>query len=114
MKLATISCSIPSIKYSNEEACDYWLDKITGLSSSEKIVYRKIVHKMLDFAGAKYRYGRDESKGETAYEHIMAAMKNAMVEGNYNAEDIDLVIYCGVGKGLIEPCLLYTSPSPRD
>ena len=107
MKLATISCSIPSIKYSNEEACEYWLDKITGLSSSEKIVYRKIVHKMLDFAGAKYRYGRDESKGETAYEHIMAAMKNAMVEGNYNAEDIDLVIYCGVGKGLIEPSNSY-------
>jgi len=33
---------------------------------------------------------------------------------NLKATDIDLLIYCGVGKGFLEPANAYSMPAARD
>jgi 3-oxoacyl-[acyl-carrier-protein] synthase III len=54
-------------------------------------------------AGAETRYFRDREKGENAFNLIMDAVQSALVQGDVKPTDIDLVIYCGVGRGFLEP-----------
>jgi len=107
MKILSIGYSIPSKGYSNEESINYWLKNLRELSYFKRPMYRKVLLKILERTGAKYRYARDITKGETAYEHIMNAMNKALEKANLAANDIDLLIYCGVGKGFIEPSNAY-------
>ena len=63
--------------------------------------------KILNRTGAEHRYLRDMKKGETAHQHILGAMQNSLEKANLSAVDIDILIYCGVGKGFIEPSNAY-------
>ena len=107
MKITSIAYSAPSKSYSNEEFADLFRDQLTGLSADEKSMYHGLILKMLNHTGAEHRYMRDIEKGETAYEHILGAMKTTLENSGLKPEEIDLVIYCGVGKGFIEPSNSY-------
>ena len=107
MKISSIAYSVPSKSYTNEEFTNMWINQLVGLNTTEKEIYRASILKLLKHTGAKRRFMRDLDKGETAYEHILSAMKQSLEKAHTDKDDIDLLIYCGVGKGFIEPSNAY-------
>jgi 3-oxoacyl-[acyl-carrier-protein] synthase III len=69
--------------------------------------YQRIVRGLFSAAGSQLRHVRDEEKGEKASTLIIGAMSEALEKANLKPEDIDLLMYCGVGKGFLEPANAY-------
>jgi 3-oxoacyl-[acyl-carrier-protein] synthase III len=69
--------------------------------------YQRVVRGLLSAAGSQTRYIRDAEKGEKASTFIIGAISEALEKANLKPEDIDLLIYCGVGKGFLEPANAY-------
>ncbi len=107
MKISSIAYSVPPKSYTNEEFVEMCMAKMTNLKDSEKDNFSKVLLKMLTYSGASKRHIRDYENGETAYEHILSAMKQSLEKAHTDKDDIDLLIYCGVGKGFIEPSNAY-------
>jgi 3-oxoacyl-[acyl-carrier-protein] synthase III len=107
MKIEAISSKIPSLEVSNE----WILDEIEKLNSdiSPKIVklYQRQVLNLLKKSGSKTRFWRDKQKNETAFELIRSSMAEALQKAKLKEDEIDLLIYCGVGKGFKEPANAY-------
>nr|WP_319485441.1 3-oxoacyl-[acyl-carrier-protein] synthase III C-terminal domain-containing protein [uncultured Cohaesibacter sp.] len=107
MRIAAVSKSIPSKKVSNFDIIDR-LDALNPETDPAlKSNYLQAVDKLLAYSGARNRYIRDQEAGETAREHIINAMKAALDEADLAPESIDLLIYCGVGRGFLEPANAY-------
>ena len=70
-------------------------------------IYNRIIRSLLKEAGSRVRYLRDQEKGEKAVDFIVSAMKESLDKANLTKDDIDLLIYCGVGKGFLEPANAY-------
>jgi 3-oxoacyl-[acyl-carrier-protein] synthase III len=108
MKVETISQRIPSRKITNEDILDF-LAVYTDGSVSKKVLfaYRRLVRGLLIKTGSKVRYIRDKAKGEKASTLVIEAMQEALEKAGMDIKDIDLLIYCGVGKGFLEPANAY-------
>jgi 3-oxoacyl-[acyl-carrier-protein] synthase III len=77
------------------------------LSKLSRFRYLQTVRVLYDRIGAQSRYVRDTARGERASELIQGAMNTALDKAGLVAGDIDLLIYCGVGRGFIEPANAY-------
>jgi 3-oxoacyl-[acyl-carrier-protein] synthase III len=95
------------MRLNNDQLIDLLKTQKTSLSGGDFNKYCGRAARLLDQAGAKYRHMRDIEAGETAYQHIISAASSAISDACIDASEIDLVIYCGVGKGLIEPSNAY-------
>jgi 3-oxoacyl-[acyl-carrier-protein] synthase III len=73
----------------------------------KKARYLKAVERLLTQTGAKTRYLRNVDAGEKAADLIFSAIDGALEKANMAPADIDLVIYCGVGRGFLEPANAY-------
>lgn len=107
MKIASIGLSVPSMRLDNDELISLFKGKQSSLSPDDCDRYFAFVKKLLIKSGARYRHGRDVAAGETAYSHIISAAREAIDRAQIAASGIDLVIYCGVGRGVIEPSNAY-------
>jgi 3-oxoacyl-[acyl-carrier-protein] synthase III len=54
-------------------------------------------------SGAETRYIRDRDGGELGFDLLMEAAHSAIQDANMKPSEIDLVIFCGVGRGFLEP-----------
>lgn len=107
MKIDAISSKIPSFEVSNEWVIEE-LEKLNPEVPVKIIkLYQRQALNLLKKSGSKTRFWRDREKGETAVELIKATMKEALQKANLKKNDIDLLIYCGVGKGFKEPANAY-------
>ena len=107
MRIAAVSKSIPSKRVGNSDIIDTLDAQNPDTNPVLKSHYLQAVDKLLSYTGAHHRYMRDQESGETAHEHILAAMKAALVEAALAPDAIDLLIYCGVGRGFLEPANAY-------
>ena len=107
MKLAAIAHSVPSWKVSNDDLLAFIDKSNPNISVLKKKPYLKIVEKLLKQTGAVTRHWRDPSTDEKASTLILDAMEKALSQANLVATDIDLLIYCGVGRGFLEPANAY-------
>lgn len=107
MKIQSIGLSFPSLRLDNDQVIELFQSQVVSLSMRESKKYWTTVSRLLAEAGAKYRYARDICAGETACQHIILAAQNSIAEAGIDPSDIDLVIYCGVGRGLAEPSNAY-------
>jgi 3-oxoacyl-[acyl-carrier-protein] synthase III len=107
VKIAAISYRVPSQKLTNSDLLDYMERSNPKVSPIKKAQYLKIVEKLLSQTGAKTRYLRNIDVGEKASDLIFSAIDNALEKANMTATDIDLLIYCGVGRGFLEPANAY-------
>lgn len=107
MKINSIGLSVPSRRFNNEQIVSLLKDRIGPQSKIDVDKYFQIVLRLLEQAGARYRHLRDIECNETAYEHILNAAHEALASAHLPPNEIDLVIYCGVGKGLLEPSNAY-------
>lgn len=107
MKIASVAYRVPSWKVTNDALLTY-IDKCNpSVAVHKKLPYLKIVKKLLRQTGAETRYWRDPQIEEKASDLIIGAMNDALEQSNLSATDIDLLIYCGVGRGFLEPANAY-------
>jgi acyl-CoA:acyl-CoA alkyltransferase len=107
VKIAAVSYCVPSRKLTNSDLMDYMERSNPNISPLKKAKYLKIVEKLLGQTGAKTRYLRDVDAGEKAADSIFSAIDDALERANMAPSDIDLLIYCGVGRGFLEPANAY-------
>ena len=107
MKIESIGVRIPSRTITNDDVLKYLEEYSPDTPAILVKTYQRIVRGLFSAAGSQNRQVRDETKGEKASTFIIGAMEDALEKANIKAEDIDLLIYCGVGKGFLEPANAY-------
>ncbi|MES0489315.1 MAG: 3-oxoacyl-[acyl-carrier-protein] synthase III C-terminal domain-containing protein [Leptospirales bacterium] len=107
MRIKSIAAEIPSRKVTNQDILDVIEEHSPEVTKLTLKSYQRLVRVLLKKAGAETRYFRDLDKGEKAVDFIQRAIQKAIDQSGVKKEDIDLVIYCGVGKGFIEPANAY-------
>lgn len=107
MQIDAISVRIPSFEVSNEWAIDELERLNPDLPPKTLKLYQRQTLSLLKKSGSQTRFWRDKQKGETAFELTRATMVEALQKANLKKDDIDLLIYCGVGKGFKEPANAY-------
>lgn len=107
MQIDSIAVRIPSLEVSNE----FVIAELERLNPTVPVkivkLYQRQVLNLLKKSGSKTRFWRDKKKGERGIELIKATMLEALQKAGLKKEDVDLLIYCGVGKGFKEPANAY-------
>ena len=107
MKIAAVAYRVPSGRVTNDALLTY-MDKCNPtVPAQKKRPYLKMVERLLRQTGAENRYWRDPKGDEKASDLILGAMNDALEQENLAATDIDLLIYCDVGRGFLEPANAY-------
>jgi len=107
MRIDSIGMKIPSRKVTNDDILQWLEDNSKGTSKILLKTYQRVVRGLFNAAGSQVRYIRDEEKKEKASQFIFGAISEALEKAEIAKEDIDLMIYCGVGKGFLEPANAY-------
>lgn len=103
MKIQSIGVAIPSLVRSNDDIIEYIRDANEDAPKGLVDKYVRQLRALLTKAGSHTRHWRDRDAGETTYILLHHAIRSALDEGAVSTSDIDLLIYCGVGRGFIEP-----------
>jgi 3-oxoacyl-[acyl-carrier-protein] synthase III len=89
-------------------------DIIANLGAYNKDVPAELLSKcqreltyLLNKTGAATRYIRDRARGETAISLLKDVTHDAIERAGLGEDEIDLLIYCGVGRGFLEPAMAY-------
>jgi 3-oxoacyl-[acyl-carrier-protein] synthase III len=107
MKISSIAARFPSRRVANSDLLQELADHNRSLPQHEVERYSATIKSMLDRAGAVYRFYRDPKQGETAEALLHAAVVEALEDAGIADSEIDLLIYCGVGRGFLEPGMAY-------
>ena len=100
MRIESIGVSVPSRRVTNDDILKLLEENSNGMSPIIVKSYQRLVRGLFAMAGSDIRYVRDTDKDEKASTFIFEAMKAALEKANLTKDDIDLLIYCGVGQGL--------------
>ncbi|PSB00824.1 3-oxoacyl-[acyl-carrier-protein] synthase III C-terminal domain-containing protein [Merismopedia glauca] len=101
MRIEAVNVSMPSQEKDNKQIIDlirqHSRDTFNG--DLEQTLTR--VNKLLNLSGAKSR--RWLAAGEKPFDHIQKAVFATLTEAEVDKDEIDLLIYVGIGKGFLEP-----------
>lgn len=103
MRIEAVTLSLPSWQVSNEEVIDLikFHSKPVFSGNLEKTL-RKISI-ILNKTGAENRFWLNRQKQEKPIDHIKKATEDALKQANLQKDDIDLLVYVGIGRGFLEP-----------
>ena len=102
MKILNISYALPSLRVSNQDLMRQVLERSRKhLSLGDLKKLERKIKKCFRMSGTDTRYHRNG--GELAWDFALKAGKKALDAAGVDPEDIDLLIYAGVGRGWIEP-----------
>ncbi len=107
MKIESIGVRIPTRVITNDDVLKMLAQYSPEASVLLVKTYQRIVRGLFSAAGSQTRHIRDEEKGEKASTFITGAISDALEKASMTPGDIDLLIYCGVGKGFLEPANAY-------
>jgi 3-oxoacyl-[acyl-carrier-protein] synthase III len=107
VKVAAISYRVPSRVMTNSDMIEMLDRQNPQASKVRKAVFFRTIDTLFGRLGAKTRHVRDIAAGEKAADVILGAMDDALARAGMVPEDIDLLIYCGVGRGFLEPANAY-------
>jgi acyl-CoA:acyl-CoA alkyltransferase len=107
VKIDAVGVRIPTRIITNDDLLEMLAQYSSGASALLVKTYQRIVRGLFSAAGSKTRHVRDETKGEKASAFIIGAITDALEKASLKPEDIDLLMYCGVGKGFLEPANAY-------
>lgn len=102
MKFLSIAHALPSLRVTNQALLDEILKRSRKHLSIEdlKTLERKVL-RFFRMSGTETRYHRNI--GERAVDFAIQAGKKALAKAGVSPEDVDLLIYAGVGRGWVEP-----------
>lgn len=102
MKILNISYALPSRRVSNEEIIKQVIDRNRQyLSDSEQHTIESRIRRFFKMSGTQQRFHR--GSGERSADFAVKAGRQAMDRAGVRPEDVDLLIYAGVGRGWVEP-----------
>jgi 3-oxoacyl-[acyl-carrier-protein] synthase III len=107
LHIESVAVRFPSLRVTNHDLLDYVCEHSDGLPPQQIRGYQRRLKIMMQRAGCETRYFRDRAKNETAMPLIVEATKCAISQANISVADIGLLIYCGVGRGYLEPAMAY-------
>ena len=107
MRIASVALKHPSLKVTNDSILEMLDTCSNGVNPRILSKYKRLVTSLLNKTGSVTRYIRDSKLGERASTLVNEAMLDAIQQANLRPDDIDLLIYCGVGKGFLEPANAY-------
>lgn len=107
MRIESIGVRVPSRKVTNDDILDFLGKYSNGAPTPLVKAYQRMVKGLFKTAGSGVRFIRDDNKNEKAIDFIKGAMLDALEKAGRSKDDIDLLIYCGVGKGFLEPANAY-------
>ncbi|SEI17691.1 3-oxoacyl-[acyl-carrier-protein] synthase III C-terminal domain-containing protein [Tardiphaga sp. OK245] len=103
MIIRSVALRTPSQCLTNEDILQRIREYNVRAPSDDVLRYCRKIGAMFENVGAETRYIRDRKGGEKGFDLIMDAMRAALEEASMTAAKIDLVIFCGVGRGFLEP-----------
>jgi 3-oxoacyl-[acyl-carrier-protein] synthase III len=101
--IRSIALRTPSRCVTNEDIVRLIHAHNSESPSSEVSDYCAVITKLLRKSGAHTRYFRDKQQGERAFDLLIDAVQSAISDAGLSKSKIDLIIYCGVGRGFLEP-----------
>ncbi|HXK60905.1 MAG TPA: 3-oxoacyl-[acyl-carrier-protein] synthase III C-terminal domain-containing protein [Acidobacteriota bacterium] len=102
MKILSIAYALPSKKVTNEDLIEEILERNRGrMAESERESLRARLNRFFAMSGSQTRFHRDN--GERAIDLALRAGNEALEKAGVSREDVDLLIYAGVGRGWVEP-----------
>jgi 3-oxoacyl-[acyl-carrier-protein] synthase III len=107
LKIDSIAVQFPSLRVSNADLLAQITECNPGALPEQIRRYQRELKHMMARSGSEIRYFRDRAKGETAMPLILNAVKDALAQAQIAAADVGLLIYCGVGRGFLEPAMAY-------
>lgn len=102
MRILSVQHALPSCEVTNRELVERILAHHEfRVSSDEKPAFQFALKQYFKRSGAVTRYHR--ARSERAFDLGTVAAERALASANVEAEEIDLLIYVGVGRGFLEP-----------
>jgi 3-oxoacyl-[acyl-carrier-protein] synthase III len=102
MRFLAIEHELPSRQVTNEEVvANVRAASARHLSPSDLETLEQLMHDLFESAGTRVRYHRAED--ESAVDLAMSAGRRALDAAGLGPLDIDLVMYVGIGRGVLEP-----------
>ncbi|MFQ5918278.1 MAG: 3-oxoacyl-ACP synthase III family protein [Candidatus Binatia bacterium] len=106
MKILNVSYALPGKVVSNENLIDEIVEtNRSHLSSRELQILVGRMKRFFRMSGTVIRYHR--GIGERSLDFAMRAGREALEKAGARPEDVDLLIYAGVGRGWMEPATAY-------
>ena len=107
MKIESVALSLPSWKLSNEDVVDLikFHSKSTFVGNLDKALRKISV--VLKKTGAETRYWLNKQINEKPIDHVIKVAEEALKAANLGKNDIDLLVFVGIGKGFLEPAQSY-------
>jgi 3-oxoacyl-[acyl-carrier-protein] synthase III len=104
MRILSIEHSVPSTRITNETVIEAVRERNRERLSPEDLatVERRILEQ-LAIAGTDVRYILDGK--ETALDHVARAGARALDAADVAPQEVDFIIYAGVGRGWLEPAM---------
>jgi len=102
MKILNISYALPTKCVDNEEMIEKIIDENRAhLSKEEQGSLETKIRRFFQMSGTETRFHRNV--GEKALDFALKAGRDALRKAGVKPEEVDLLIYAGVGRGWVEP-----------
>ncbi len=102
MKILSIGYALPSRKVTNDELIREIVEKNRPyLTAAEIDSFEEKIRRFFKMSGTETRFHRNN--GERALDFAVTAGREALTRAGVRPEDVDLLIYAGVGRGWVEP-----------
>lgn len=103
MIIQSVTFRTPSRRIDNAELLDLIREENHDSPSDQVERYCGTVKRLLENIGAQTRYIRDKVREERGFDLLIDAVRACLSNAGLPPSDVDLVIYCGVGRGFLEP-----------
>lgn len=107
MRIASLAVRFPSLKVTNADLLEQIGSCNQGIAADRVQRYQRQLEILMSRSGCETRYYRDRTRHETAMPFIVDAARNAIAQAGISPADVGLLIYCGVGRGFLEPAMAY-------
>ncbi|WP_018405831.1 3-oxoacyl-[acyl-carrier-protein] synthase III C-terminal domain-containing protein [Methylocystis rosea] len=105
MRIDAVKAALPSRKLSNEDILQIVRESSEATYDGDLDAAIKRIESWLTYSGAQTRYTLEEN--ETPLSVLTGAIDAALEEAKCTKDDIDTLVYVGVGRGFIEPAGAY-------
>ena len=103
MRILSVAAAIPTLARNNDDIVQCMRRESVETGSELVEQYIRLSRSLLNRAGSRNRFWRNRDEGETTRQLLLRAISNAFEHAGVQAADVDLLIYCGVGRGFVEP-----------
>ena len=103
MIIQSIASRTPSLCVTNDDIIRKIHEHNKDQGRDRLTQYCNKVRRLLSTVGAETRYIRDRKGGEKGFDLLLDAARRSIRDAGMDIREIDLIIYCGVGRGFLEP-----------